>query len=243
MNNRERFGNFTSSDIAKLMSNGKTKGSLGVPALTYINEKNMERRLGRGLKDDTDAKACDWGHICEEYVLSILGLEYSVISKQTIVHPDYDFWAGTPDSICYGQTNTVVDVKSPFTLKSFCTFVDAWERGGIQAIRDEHKDGDKFYYQIVSNACLTGCNQGELVIFCPYERQLDELRTVAQKLGFGWVAFAELPFLIDGKHYKNINKFRFPIPEADKQALEDRVKLAGEELINRKTIDFAVVTK
>lgn len=232
MNNKERYGNFTSSEIAKLMANGKAKGALGVPALTYIQERNMERKLGRGLKDDTDAKACDWGHICEEYVLSVLGLEYSTISKQTIIHPDYDFWAGTPDSICYGQNHTVVDVKAPFTLKSFCTFVDAWERGGIQAIRDEHKDGEKFYYQLISNACLTGCNQGELVIFCPYERQLEELRAIAEKLGFGWVAFAELPYLIEGKYYKNLNKFRFPIPAEDKQALEDRVKLAGEKLID-----------
>lgn len=103
MSNKERYGNFTSSEIAKLMANGKAKGTLGVPALNYIQERNMERKLGRGLKDDTDAKACDWGHICEEYVLSVLGLEYSTISKQTIVHPDYDFWAGTPDSICYGH--------------------------------------------------------------------------------------------------------------------------------------------
>jgi hypothetical protein len=232
MNKALRFGNFTSSEIGALMKSGKEKGSFGTPALTYINERNMERRLGRALKDDTDAKACDWGHVCEEYVLSMLGLEYSVISKQTIVHPDHDFWCGTPDSICYGQKNTVVDVKSPFTLKSFCTFVDAWERGGIEAIRNEHKDGDKFYYQIVSNACLTGCNEGELVIFCPYERELDEIRNIALMGEHGWMQFSDLPFLVEGNHYKNLNKFRFPIPEADKIALHNRVVEAGKMLVD-----------
>jgi hypothetical protein len=218
------------------MKSGKEKGSFGTPALTYINEKNMERRLGRSLKDETDAKACDWGHVSEEYVLSMLGLEYSVIHRETIVHPDYDYWAGTPDSICYGEENTVVDIKSPFTLKSFCTLVDAWERGGIEAVRNEHKDGDKFYYQLVSNACLTGCNWGELVVFCPYERELDEIRRIGQINGVSWMDYADLPFLIEGNHYKNINKFRFPIPEADKIALHKRVVEAGKLLVSPKLV-------
>lgn len=230
-----RYGNFTSSEIGSLMS-GKEKGSFGAPALTYINEKNMERRLGRALKGDTDAKACDWGHVCEEYVLSMLGIEYSVIHKETIVHPDIDYWCGTPDSICYGQENTVIDVKSPFTLKSFCTFVDAWERGGIEAIRNEHADGDKFYYQIVSNACLTGCNQGELVIFCPYERELEEIKNIALMGDYGWMQYADIPFLIEGRHYKHLNKFRFPIPDADKIALHNRVVEAGKMLVQHKIV-------
>lgn len=227
-----RYGNFTSSEIGALMKRGKEKGSFGAPALTYINERNMERRLGRALKDDTDAKACDWGHVCEEYVLSMLGLEYSAISKETVVHPDYNYWCGTPDSICYGQQNTVVDVKCPFTLKSFCTLVDAWDQGGIEAVRNEHKDGEKFYWQIVSNACLTGCNQGELVIFCPYESELEEIRNIALMGEHAWMQYADLPFLIEGNHYKNLNKFRFPIPEADKIALHERVVEAGKLLID-----------
>jgi len=230
-----RAGNFTSSEIVALTTNGKVKGSFGVPALTYINEKNMERRLGRSLKEDTDSKPTDWGTCCEPYVFTLLGLEYSTISKQSIQHPDIDFWAGTPDSICYGHENTVVDIKCPFTLKSFCQLVDGWEQGGITGLRDNHKDGDKFYYQLVSNACLTGCNYGELIVFCPYENELGAI----DKLLYPWMAYSELPFLIAGRHYKNLNKFRFDIPEADKKALTDRVIEAGKMLINTKTLTVA----
>lgn len=231
-----RAGNFTSSEIVALTTNGKVKGTLGAPALTYIEEKNMERRLGRQLKGDTDAKPTDWGHCCESYVFTLLGLEYSTISKQSIQHPDYDYWAGTPDSICYGHENTIVDIKAPFTLKSFCTFVDAWERGGITAIRDEHKDGEKFYWQCVSGACLTGCNHGELVIFCPYERELDDIRKLILMGEYRSLQYCELPFLIEGEYYKNFNHFRFPIPEPDKVALTNRVIEAGKMLVNHKLV-------
>jgi hypothetical protein len=139
---------------------------------------------------------------------------------------------GTPDSICYGHENTVVDLKCPFTKKSFCQLVDGWEKNGIQGIRDNHKDGEKFYWQLVSNACLTGCNYGELIVFCPYENELGAIN----KALYPWMLYAELPFLIEGNHYKNLNKFRFPISDADKKALTDRVVEAGKMLVNQKLV-------
>lgn len=242
MNSLLRTGSFTSSEIGALMSEGKAKGSFGAPALTYIEEKNMERRLGRPLKNEPDAKPLDWGHLCEAFVLEMLGIEYSTQSKQTLVHPDFDYWAGTPDSVCYGEYNTAVDVKSPFTLKSFCQLVDGWKANGIQGIRDNHKDGEKFYWQIVSNAILTKCAEGELIIFCPFESQVSSLvqRGVDQ---YDWLMYAgmeNLPWIPDGNEsYNNLNKFRFPIPEADKLALHKRVVEAGKMLVNTSKLTVA----
>lgn len=236
-----RAGRFTSSEIGALMANGKKEGSFGALALTYISETNMERRLGRSLDNEINAKGTTWGNLLEGHVFEMIGLEYSTISKQTVVHPDLDFWSGTPDSICYGQENTVVDVKCPLTLKSFCTFVDAWERGGINAIREEHKDGEKFYWQLVSNACLTGCNWGELIVYAPYKSELDQIRKLSEfnEGNARWIFYAldnDLPWLPDGGYYKNLNKFRFPIPEADKIALHNRVVEAGKMLVTPKTL-------
>lgn len=234
MNNELRIGCFTSSEIGALMSNGKAKDSLGAPALNYIEEKNMERRLGRQLKAEAEAKPLDWGHLCEGFVFDMLGLEYSTVSKQTIIHPEIDYWVGTPDSICYGKAiNTAVDIKCPFTLKSFCQMVDGWKSDGIQGVRDAHKDGEKYYWQIVSNAILTNCKEGELIVFCPYASQVSSLmqRGIDQ---YKWLMYADMesvPWIPDGnQHYKSINKFRFPIPDADKIALHDRVVEAGKLL-------------
>jgi len=239
MNALLRTGSFTSSEIGALMTEGKAKGSFGAPALTYIEEKNMERRLGRALKNEPDAKPLDWGHLCEGFVFEMLGIEYSTQSKQTIVHPDFDCWVGTPDSVCYQEYNTAVDVKSPFTLKSFCQLVDGWKANGIQGIRDNHKEGDKYYWQIVSNAILTRCSEGELIVFCPLESQVSGLvqRGIDQ---YDWLMYAgmeNLPWLPDNNgHYNSLNKFRFPIPEADRKLLTNRVVEAVKMLVNSKLV-------
>lgn len=237
-----RAGNFTSSEIGALMKEGKAKGSIGAPALTYISEKNMERRLGRTLKNDVDARACDWGNLCEGLVLEMLGIEYSTQSKKTIKHPDFDFWFGTPDSICYEEYNTVADVKCPFTLKSFCQLVDGWKEDGIQGIRDNHKDGDTFYWQLVSNAILTGCKEGELIVFCPYQSQVSSLFQLGMDK-YNWLNYVDMddvPWLPeDNGYYKNLNKFRFPIPDADKLALHNRVVEASKLLVPNKILTVA----
>ena len=43
IHNELRIGNFTSSDISKLMSNGRSKGSIGAPAYSYIEGENGEK--------------------------------------------------------------------------------------------------------------------------------------------------------------------------------------------------------
>ena len=218
------------------MTNGKKAGELGAPALTYISECNMERRLGRPLDNETNARATSWGNLCEGYVLGeLLGLEYSAISRQSIMHPKYDFWSGTPDSLCHEEGEKIItDVKCPFTLKSFCQLVDNFELGGMEAVIKAHKDGAKFFYQLVSNAILTGCNYGELVVFAPYKSELQHLRDMANHDDIGWLTHAtddELPWLPDGGYYKNINKLRFPISEEVKAALTARIELAGQSLV------------
>ena len=236
-----RTGNFTSSEIVALMSTGKKEGSFGAPALTYINECNIERRLGRPLESEQSARATTWGKLCEKHVFNILPLEYSAISHETVIHPDFDFWAGTPDSICYEDEKTVGDIKCPFTLKSFCQLVDAWELGGIAGIRNQHKDGDKFYWQIVSNAILTGCIHGELIVYCPYNTELVQIRELALIDDLNWILYAEdneLPWIYEGGFYKNLYKFRFPIPDEDKIKLTKRVELAGEQLVKPILINF-----
>ena len=77
-----RIGNFTSSEIFNLMANGKKEGELGAPALTYIKECNMERRLGRQLENDQNARPTSWGNLCEGYVFSMLPLSLSARFKR-----------------------------------------------------------------------------------------------------------------------------------------------------------------
>jgi hypothetical protein len=235
INNIQRIGKFTSSEIAALMSVDKTGKSFGAPAKTYIAETNMERRLGRSLNSEITAKPTSWGRLLEDHVFPLLGKQYRALGTITMNHPTIDFWSGSPDAIKNDEGKTVVDIKSPYTLKSFCTLADCKT---IQEVRDNHKEGEKYYFQLVSNAIITGAKYAELIIFCPYQSELQAIRELANNTSgnpnsFAWVHFGaddDLPYLVDGGYYKNLNIIRFEVPQADKDLLTARVLAAGSML-------------
>lgn len=251
MTNEKRIGNFTSSEIFALMSQGKIKGSFGRPALTYIEEKNFERRLGRSIDTESNARPLSWGKLVESRVFDLLGIEYKLVSQETIRHERIDYWSGSPDAEKFDNGKTVVDIKCPITLKSFCRLVEPLysTTNGIftgneliDQIRAEHKDGEKYYWQLVSNAILTDSKFAELIVYCPYKSELDAIREMIQKGGgdmqskYGWINWSDdsqLPYLPDGGFYKNLNVIRFEVPPSDKVLLHDRVTEAGRYLIRR----------
>lgn len=234
--NSERIGNFTSSKIAALMTNDRSGKGFGKPALTYIEEKNMERRLGRSLTEEINARPTTWGKMCETIIFSLLSLAYVLSSNKTIKHPLLP-WSGSPDG--EKGDDTVMDIKCPFTLKSFCQLVHALYLGftGIEAIkyiRENHPDGETYYWQLVSNAILTGKRFAELIVYCPYQSELEVIRTYCEgdKRAY-WIWSSEdteLPYLIEGGYYQNINIIRFEVPEEDKIALITRVTEAAKML-------------
>lgn len=283
-----RDGNFNSSTIVALTSCGTRKmtadekaewkkdhprstkeliedpNTLGEAALTYIQECNWERRIEGSLDNESNAKPLAWGKLCELYVQSkneyVDLMEWEQRPDEPIAHPEFDYWTGTPDMT---NTDTVGDIKAPFTPKSFCTLVQPIIDGmeGVEAMKalrfgykdkkgfehKKHPDGEKFFWQIVSNACITGKPYGELKIFCPFQSQLNEIRALAQQqdgaggrfYGIAMSPDEELPHLPDGGFYKNWYSIRFPVPQSDKDALTARVKLAGALLEKREVKQIA----
>lgn len=241
INNQRRIGNFTSSEIVALTKKDKKGTGFGAPAITYIEECKMERRLGRSLTTELDARATSWGSLVENRVFDLLGLEYRLCSKETLLHPDIPCWAGSPDG---DKKNTVPDFKCPLTLKSFCQLVDPVYEGlegmdAMKCIREGHKDGEKFYWQIVSNACIKKYDYGELIVYMPYLAELLEIKEMARHDHSGkykWIDYAdinELPYLLPGGYYKNLNVIRFEIPKEDKEHLTECVKKAGKLLVEK----------
>lgn len=241
----DRIGNFTSSEIYNLTTVDRSGKNFGKPALTYIEEKNIERRLGRRLDNEVSARATSWGKLLEHRVHDLLGIEYRLCSSETIQHPEIDYWCGSPDFERFASVKYVCDAKCPQTLKSFCTLIDAWGTDGITGIRTFHRDGEKYYWQIVSNAILTGSDHGELIVYCPYKDELDAIRDMAANYDgpdqhqFKWIAFAqddELPYLLRGGYYKNLNTLQFLVLQSDKDFLTECVLKAGELLVPRQPL-------
>lgn len=244
IHNTSRNGNFTSSEIVALTKTAKDGKSFGAPALTYIEETNMERRLGRSLTDEVSARPLTWGKLLELKVFDLLGLEYVLSSTETDVHPTIPYWAGSKDGIKFDQGRTVTDIKAPMTLKSFCQLVDPLYNGltgmeAMNAVRDNHKDGDKYYFQLVSNAIINDCLFAELIVYMPFQSELEDIKLRAQQVDADklskhyWIAMAgddELPYIMEGGYYKNVNIIRFEVPQADRDLLTSKVLKAGEML-------------
>jgi hypothetical protein len=218
-----RSGTFSSSNIYKLMTNGKAADSLGKPALTYIEETRYEMRLGRSLSTDQSSRPALWGTFVESYVNDHhIGLEYELASTERIVHPKFTRWTGAPDLI---GSDCVGDIKCP-QLKNFCELEKSFKNDSLK------DDFPEYYWQLVSNAILTGVDYAELIVFCPYQEELDAIRSASldqDDRRFHFIANAkdeELPYLINGGYYKNVMRYKWLVTEEERYELEKRVDLA-----------------
>lgn len=244
-----RNGNITSSEIYKITTTGKQELGFGGPAIGYLEECLMERRLGLPIEGDVGARPLSWGNLIEQRAFDHLDLSYTICSSETIGHPEIDYWYGSPDAVrMVDIVRHVSDIKCPMSRKSFCQLVDPYYEKGklihpglsIEAVRANHKDGEKFFWQIVSNAILTNSRVGELIVYMPYKSELEEIRDLASSAGEAgeyakWIYFSTdeaLPHIIDGGHYKNINIIQFDILQKDIDFLTERVKLCGT-ILNR----------
>ena len=239
-----RIGNFTSSEIVALTTSDKSKKAPGKPFFSYVEEKKFERNLKRSLDTKQTAKPLSWGKLCEVYLFQHKGLiQYTPLMDEPMKHPNYNFWWGSPDAF-NNNIDAVSELKCPQTLKSFCQLVEPLKIGlsGIDAmnhIREHHSDGDKYYWQIVSNAVITGKSKGELIIFCPQKAELQDLRDLAQQMptedlsDYYWIANSndeQLPYLLAESAYNSFNSIVFDIPQEDIDFLTIRTLLAEQTL-------------
>lgn len=240
LENAIRWGNFTSSNAYKLMSLDKSKKGFGKPALTYIEECNMERELGASIHTESDARPLQWGKVCERVLFDQLPPSYTLTSDVTIQHPDYDFWVGSPD----GYTDdTLAEFKCPMTKKSWFklavgenifSMIDGFSLNGAQY--SEHSDGEKFYWQCISNAILLKKKYAELGIFIPYRKDLLAIVEEARAYEYRWIINSsgdDIPFIDEGGKFKSITKHRFEVPQKDIDLLTEKMVEGSKLLIPR----------
>lgn len=149
------------------------------------------------------------------------------------------------------QAKTVTDIKCPTSKKGFYNLVrDLYIFDGvnvtkrekingndvIKMIRDRSKEGKKYYWQLVSNACITGAEYAELIVYMPYFEELQDIKLFnTSEDGPGYYTIErktieELPYLMKETGIDNLNIIRFKVPEEDKKALRARVELAIDEI-------------
>ena len=227
-----RMGVFTSSEISSLMKSDNTKEKKpGAPFYTYRDDVASERYLGSSAKQNADSFACEYGSLVENYVPIVVNDDSISFgySDCTISHPDDEFknwWRGTPD----GQSkDAVIEIKCPVTAKSYFNLL------GITA--DElKKENPKYYWQIVSNAILTGKDKAELIVFFPNSDDLENIRQMNNDIAEPSYRIdinihnGSAPCLADDKKHLNLYRLKFDVPQGDKDALTERVRLAIKEV-------------
>lgn len=234
--NKNRIGNFNSSENYKLISEDRKGTGFGAPALTYIQEKKWERKMKRSISTEVETRPTLWGKFLEPRVHSLIGVEYEHVNDVTLAHSQYPFLVGTPD-FKIDTLKVVSDSKCP-QPKSFCELVDNCSLG-IDRFKKKHAD---YYWQLVSNACILGMDFIELIVYMPYESELEEIRAEAENFDsldqykYRFIAESskhQLAYLPNDSEYKNLNIFRFPLVIEDALLLEEKIKLANDLLCTK----------
>lgn len=252
--NEERIGAFTSSEIYKLIPLGSVpmsaeelrKHKLANPSsrkknkdagfdkkgLTYIEEKKLETRLGRSISTDVYTQSMQWGKTLEKYVFSLINMSYVLTADETDPHPTIKGWAGSKDLIVPGKK--VSDIKC-YQPKKFAQYTEALMKEDVEYLKENFPQE---YWQLVSNAIINKVPNAEAITFCPFESELKDLREFVANLDTDeeWKnrfivesPDASLAFIKDNCYYQNLNIFEFVVPQADKDLLEERVFLALTE--------------
>lgn len=232
--NKKRTANFTSSQIWKLCKSDRSGKGFGAPALTYIKEKRMERKLKRSLDTGAFSKDINWGNFMEMRVFNILGLEYQIKSDETKMHQTLPHWSGSADLVV--PSVKIAEIKC-YGLKKFCEYAEAIESKDIERIKN---DFEAEYWQMVSNAIINQVPNAEAILYLPYENEMDEIREMAatydgeDQFKYRFIAECqdwELSVMPDDSEYKNLNQFEFEVPKEDVEFLTNRVIEATKLLL------------
>ena len=167
-----RHGTFSSSSIHILTQLNKAKTDFSEKAQKYIKQVGYELELGRPLNAERDSRPTSWGTFVETRAFNLLPIEYQLVSQTRLFHPEISTWSGAPDLIIefidfineIEGIEVVSDVKCPFSLEVFLDKVKALN----ESVEAYKKEFPADYWQLVSNAVLTGAKYAEAIIYGPY---------------------------------------------------------------------------
>lgn len=245
-NDKNRVAHFTSSKVPVLTLNGRGKYGFGGGAITYIEQRAMELDLGRGIDLPLNKWEVNWGKVWEPYVYWQLGAEYKMCIDQSKEHPDYHFWSGAKD---FKIPNGVSELKC-YQMEKFYKYTKCLLKKDIQLLKENFKEE---YWQIVSNACIDNVKFGEAISFMPTEEMLLEMKDLIENSDYVEKQLKDdpfkykfivdrplwdLPFIPEHSKFPSMTKFRFEVPQEDKDFLTERVIKANELLTEIVTAEI-----
>ena len=227
-----RIAHYTSSQIYRLL------GSAAVQK-TYIEEKKYESQLGVSCNEDAGSRASNWGTMMQYYVAEKYLPKGFKWHDKTEVHPTIKLWSGTADII---SDDAAGDVKC-FYRKKFAQVANCiveceeirklshFDRPEID-YAPLKKNHPEIYWQITSNAAILNKSKGLLIIFLPYESELEDVKAFAYnselpdewKYRFIYESHkSALPYQSDDSVFSNVIYFEWDIDSEDVKLIESKI--------------------
>lgn len=232
MDNTKRQFRFTSSQMYRLCASLKS-GKPSQAFFGYVEEKSLEKMIGRTSKTQVKTQSMKWGNLMEVVLFDLIGsVQYEMVHKDTLLHPKYgNFWSGTPDLIV--KDKKVGEIKC-FEPLHFAKLSKALLSEDIEVIK---KEEPAVYWQVLSNALILGVDICEIIAYMPYKNELEEIIEMVEETNFlernklnpGDYYFLtrenieSLPYLPDESEFSNINSFEFEVPKEDAEFLTERI--------------------
>ena len=232
----KRIGRFTSSQMSRLCASLKS-GKPSSAFFTYVDEVYCESQMGRSINHDVNTIPMRWGRLMEVVLFNLLGLDYTMAHKMTVVNKDLPMHSGTPDLVSE-QAKKTGEIKCYYP-KKFSAMSLCINKKDVQLFKENFKEE---YWQCVSNSVLLGYDKAEIICFMPYKKELQEIIEMVEDTNFLESnnldpqdfyfltnnVIDSLPYLPDDSKMSNINQFEFVIPQEDKDFMIERIEMATE---------------
>mgnify|MGYP003352830212 FL=1 len=189
-----RKGKITSSEIHKIMGDGKGKELLTETAKSYLLEKVSES-LG-GFSAPVIGAALDWGTDLEDTARELYQAKTgNITSKCSFIAVD-DFYGGSPDAIV--EPEGVIEIKCPYGSANH------FKHGLITSAAELKKTSSAYYYQCMSHMLVTGAKWCDFISFDPrvdtdymmfvyrLERDEEEIANIRSKIDISIQYMAEI---------------------------------------------------
>lgn len=236
--NKDRIGNFTSSQIFNLCAVNKD-GSYSSAYYTYIGKKIRERKMKRSLDMGKYGTSMAWGKFLEKRVNDNLPLNYQMLHKSTKIHPKFDYVAGSVDFLV---PKVKVSELKCYEPDKFSAYVSALMTYDLEYIKKEFAQE---YWQMLNNSQIHKTPKMEAIVYMPYESEMEDIRALAEDPEYlsaiGMMPWetrfivekpdSQLAVLPNDSAFKNLNIFEFDVPIKDVIFLNKNIISGGKLLL------------
>lgn len=173
---RARLGNFTGSQIVKLMGSGRKKDDVfSATAISYIYSTASERMLSDKVVEDDEMfslyldqishtnRAMQWGIDNEDEARRLYEKKtgFKVTELSSVEHGEIEHYAASPDGVVESE-DICVEIKCP-KPETFVKYQANIHDG--ESLKTEMPD---YFWQVQAEMDCTGTKATDFIVYCPF---------------------------------------------------------------------------